>query len=144
MNGIDEQSVLTDMGSFFDDEGTPVCYFPSVHDLKGLMDSTPSPTFMVFTRDSTMWANEMHENNNLMGRLSSVCGDVGFPQTPFLPTDRTAADVQKWADFYDAHTESIRTFAAAHASLTYIEIDIDDEPAEQLELDIGIPASCWD
>ena len=144
MEGIDETSVLTDIGSVFDDDGTPVCYFPSVHDLQGLLDSTPSPTFMLFTRDSALWANELHASNNLMGRLSIVCGDFGFPKTPFLTSDRTAADVQKWADFYDAHTESLREFAAANPSLTYIEIDMDDEPAERLEIDIGIPSSCWD
>lgn len=143
-DGIDDMSVLTDIGSFFDDNGTPVCYFPSLSDLKGLMASAPSPTFLLFTRDSAMWAEELHASNNLMGRMSAVCGAEGFPQSPFEAAERTADDLQKWADFYDAHTESIRAFVAEHPSLTYIEVNMDDDPAEQLEHEIGIASSCWD
>jgi hypothetical protein len=143
MEGISHESILTDMGSFWEDNGKMICYFPSLHDLDGLLSSTASPTFLLLTRNSAMWASELHSSNNLMGRLSVVCRDYGFPQTPFLPSERTDADVQKWADFYDTHTESIRTFAAQHPSLTYIEVDMEEEPGDQLEAEVGITAECW-
>jgi hypothetical protein len=46
--------------------------------------------------------------------------------------------------FYDWHTEHVRSFAAAHPSMTYIEVKLEsDDTAQILEDQIGIPAQCW-
>ncbi|GKZ00371.1 hypothetical protein MPSEU_000990100 [Mayamaea pseudoterrestris] len=143
MHGIDMESILTDISSFWEQDGKSICYFPSLHDLEGLFDSAPSASFLLLTRDSVDWAKEIHNNANLMGRLSMACGGDGFPQSPYEPEDRTQDDIQEWVDFYDEHTEAIRTFAAERPSLTYIEINMDINTGDQLEEQIGITASCW-
>lgn len=142
--GIDSESIFSDLGSVWEENKRTICYFGSMHGLQALLDSAPSPTFVLFTRNSATWAADLHSENNLMGRLSQACGDSnGFPHVPVSPSDRTQADIQKWIEFYESHMEAVRSFAAANPSLNYIEIDLENDPANQLEQKIGIPASCW-
>lgn len=46
-------------------------------------------------------------------------------------------------NFYEWHTQHVRDFAAAHPSLTYIEVKLEDETtASVLQERVGISASC--
>jgi len=50
---------------------------------------------------------------------------------------------QYWIDFYEAHTQKVREFALKHLSLTYVELELEnDKMAEQLELYTGVKQSC--
>ena len=51
--------------------------------------------------------------------------------------------MQYWIEFYEAHTQKIREFALKHLSLTYVEVELEnDKLAEHLELYTGVKQSC--
>jgi hypothetical protein len=123
MHGFDNVSVLIDMGSFWRSEGTKNCFFPSLHGLN--------------------WAEATRSTSNLLKRLSRDCGDFGFPRSPSRADKRTDSDLRRWAEFYDVHSESIRTFAKNHPTMKYIEVDMETEEGDKMGELIGFPASCW-
>jgi hypothetical protein len=143
MHGFDNVSVLIDMGSFWRSEGTKNCFFPSLHGLNELWESYPRATFVLFTRNGTDWAEATRSTSNLLKRLSRDCGDFGFPRSPSRADKRTDSDLRRWAEFYDVHSESIRTFAKNHPTMKYIEVDMETEEGDKMEELIGFPASCW-
>ncbi len=58
-----------------------------------------------------------------------------------LTTGRKKEDY--WIDFYNAHTQKIREFAMNNPSLTYVEVELEDENmAKKLENYTGVPSTC--
>jgi len=134
------RSMLTDCGHYnvWSDaghaRGTP-CFYPSVHGLDAWYDENPTSTILLVTRNSTAWANSlMRWKHGELTRKWERCDK--FPTKNANETDLIR--------FYEWHKQNIRDFAAAHPSLKYIELSIEDEEiGQKLEDSIGVPSSCF-
>lgn len=141
-----EYTALTDIGAVWNEvpnnpRSKSYCYYPSIHGLESIYKYYPNSTIMLVYRNSSSWASSIFTWRNLAGRL----GDCpGFPSTPASPGDQTYGDFNRWVDFYERHTESIRKFAQEHPSLTYVEASLEDDgTAALLQEKTGIDGSCW-
>ena len=129
----------------------PPCYYASVHDggLENIAKHYPEGTIMLVTRNATKWFNSFDGWGGILkawGQRS--CGFDGSLEgegmeywNDLYMSNRSKR--QYWLDFYEAHTQKIREFALKHLSLTYVEVELEnDKMAEQLELYTGIKQSC--
>ena len=135
----------------------PPCYYSSVHDggLENIAKHYPEGTIMLVTRNATKWAKSITGWN---GRIMKLWADESCHFDGSLEGEgmRYWADrfnsaqgdiprrkVQYWIDFYHAHTQKIREFALEHLSLTYVEVELEnDKMAQQLEHYTGVKQSC--
>jgi hypothetical protein len=129
----------------------PPCYYASLHDggLENIAKHYPEGTIMLVTRNATKWFNSFESWGSILskwGRRS--CGFDGSLDGEGM---KYWADLyhsknskrQYWIDFYEAHTQKVRDFALKHLSLTYVEVELEnDKMAEQLELYTGVKQSC--
>lgn len=129
--------VYSDVGAIWSTETQPrqhYCYYPSIHGLDDLASNYPSATIIVVRRNATQWASSASKWNNLLGRISTFC--EGVP-----PVHATLDD---WAAFYTAHNQRVRDYAEQQPGWRFFEYQLESPTiGEELETDIGIPASCW-
>eukprot|EP00984_Skeletonema_dohrnii_P000222 scaffold70_cov124-Skeletonema_dohrnii-CCMP3373.AAC.3 len=129
----------------------PPCYYASLHDggLENIAKHYPEGTIMLVTRNATKWFNSFEGWGGILkawGQRS--CGFDGSLEGEGMEywydlymSNRSKR--QYWLDFYEAHTQKIREFALKHLSLTYVEVELEnDKMAEQLELYTGVKQSC--
>jgi len=135
----------------------PPCYYASVHDggLENIVKHYPEGTIMLVTRNATKWANSITGWN---GRIMKLWADesCGFDGSldgegmkywadlfASVDGDIPRRKVDYWVEIYQAHTQKIREYALKHLSLTYVEVELEnDKMAEQLELYTGVKQSC--
>lgn len=121
------------------------CFDPSVHGLDAIYESYPNATILMAVRDSQKWLDSVDRYRfrkwALLEHLME-CPDLWTTQKEDVGNRTlTRDDVLK---FYDWHTEHVRSFAASHPSMTYIEVKLEsDDTAQILEDRIGIPSQCW-
>ena len=97
----------------------------------------PHATWVLFVRKREEWLDSMKRWYN--GSLFKVWKDhCGFPQQ-FTTTTTQDAD---WIRFYAQHTQKIREFVTNHASLNYIEVEL-DQAKNTLGQYTGIESRCW-
>ena len=129
----------------------PPCYYASLHDggLENIAKHYPEGTIMLVTRNATKWFNSFEGWGGILkawGQRS--CGFDGSLEGEGMEywNDLYMSNRSKrkyWLDFYEAHTQKIREFALKHLSLTYVEVELEnDKMAEQLELYTGVKQSC--
>mmetsp|Transcript_24568 Transcript_24568/g.40538 ORF Transcript_24568/g.40538 Transcript_24568/m.40538 type:complete len:406 (-) Transcript_24568:682-1899(-) len=135
----------------------PPCYYASVHDggLENIAKHYPEGTIMLVTRNATKWASSIagwngrilkqwadescHFDGSMEGRGMEYWADQFYA----AQGDISRRKVQYWVEFYQAHTQKIREFALNHLSLTYVEVELEnDKMAEQLEHYTGVKQSC--
>jgi hypothetical protein len=115
------------------------CFIPSIQALDAMYQHYPNSTILLGIRNDTeAWYNSFH--NWYDGRLENAWRHCNAPGLPGV--NATAKD---FVEFYEWHTQHIRTFAANHPSMTYIEIVMEDKNAgDILERELGISAKkCW-
>ena len=136
----------------------PPCYYASLHDggLENIAKHYPEGTIMLVTRNSTKWAKSITGWNGKIMALwaeeschfdgSSLEGEgMEYWNNLFTssPGKLSRKKVKYWTEFYEAHTQKIREFAMKHLSLTYVEIELEnDKMAEQLEYYTGVAQEC--
>ncbi len=129
----------------------PPCYYASVHDggLENIAKHYPEGTIMLVTRNATKWFNSFEGWGGIMSKWKKSCGFDGSLELEGMKywSDSYRSNRnnkrQYWIDFYEAHTQKIREFALQHLSLTYVEVELEnDRMAEQLERYTGVKQSC--
>jgi len=135
----------------------PPCYYASVHDggLENIAKHYPEGTIMLVTRNATKWAKSItgwngkimklwaDESCHFDGSLEGEGMEYWASQFVSARGDISRKKVHYWIDFYEAHTQKIREFALKHLSLTYVEVELEnDKLAEHLELYTGVKQSC--
>jgi len=127
--------------SVWSDAGVPrpksKCFYPSMHGLENIERFYPNATIILGVRNTMSWTHSAMNwsGGSLVGRWKRNCN--GFPRNATTqPSD--------WMTFYDRHTESIRTFAYEHPSITYIEFSLESPfVGKFLEEKTGLPEKCW-
>jgi Sulfotransferase domain len=121
------------------------CFDPSVHGLDAIYESYPNATILMAIRDSQKWLDSVDRYRFRKWALLEdlmKCPDLWTTQQQDVGNRTLTRD--DILQFYDWHTEHVRSFAAAHPSMTYIEVQLEsDDTAKLLEDRIGIPAQCW-
>ncbi len=115
----------------------PPCYYASVHDggLENIAKHYPNATILLVTREATSWYQSMKGWGSMMVRLKKYCGFDGSLHDGAnmkywrnmhnsLPKGREG---EYWVNFYHAHTQKIRDFAMNHLSMTYVEVELENE-----------------
>ena len=130
----------------------PPCYYSSLHDggLENIAKHYPGGTIMLVTRNPTKWFNSFEGWGGILRKWGQQsCGFDGslegeeMEYWADLYHSHKRNKRQYWVDFYEAHTQKIREFALNHLSLTYVEVELEnDKMAEQLEHYTGVKQSC--
>ncbi len=128
----------------------PPCYYASVHDggLENIAKHYPEGTIMLVTRNATKWFNSFEGWGGILSKWRKICGFDGSLEGEGMEYwsdsyHSSRSKRQYWIDFYEAHTQKIREFALQHLSLTYVEVELEnDKMAEQLERYTGVKQSC--
>ncbi len=114
----------------------PPCYYASVHDggMENIAKHYPNATILLVTRDATAWARSMAKWGSILTRWGKTCrfdGSLQSNNTYWRDMYESAPIRNKkeeyWVNFYDAHTQKIREFALKHLSLTYVEVELENE-----------------
>eukprot|EP00984_Skeletonema_dohrnii_P034899 scaffold34135_cov183-Skeletonema_dohrnii-CCMP3373.AAC.3 len=145
---IEPVEVIFDIGL----QGPP-CYYASLHEggLDNIPKHYPEGTIMLVTRNATKWFKSFTEWR--WGELleewgQGSCafdGSLGGEEMEYWNDLYISSESKRqyWIEFYEAHTQKIREFALKHLSLTYVEVELEnDKMAEQLELYTGVKQSC--
>lgn len=115
-----------------------ICWDPSVTSLNAIYQAYPNATILLTVREAFSWTNSVIRWGNLFKWLTS-CHEL-WPEQPQKPQ----LDVEDIRQFYLWQIQHVRDFAAAHPSMTFLEVSLEDNAtASILEERIGIPASCW-
>jgi hypothetical protein len=127
----------------------PPCYYASLHDggLEAIAEHYPDATILLVTRNANNWHRSISKWGVLLKRWKSVCGFDGSIHGDSVKywnnMHKSASKEEYWVNFYHAHTQKIREFAMKHLSLTYVEVELEDEQmGDSLEFYTGVPASC--
>ncbi len=132
----------------------PPCYYSSVHDggLENIAKHYPEGTIMLVTRDANKWFNSFEGWGGILRKWGQQsCGFDGSLEGEgmeywadlYHSNENKRSKRQYWIDFYQAHTQKIREFALEHLSLTYVEVELEnDKMAQQLEHYTGVKQSC--
>jgi hypothetical protein len=121
------------------------CFFPSIHGLENIAKYYPNSTILVISRKVDAWIKSAHVtwSRSIIQRMSSYC--PGVPGYGKFTAREWAANntLPDWYDFYNRHTESVRSFSQLH-NLTYIEVALEDPNiAMILESKTGVSQECW-
>jgi len=120
-------------------ERTKQCFFPGLHGLQNIATHYPDATIIHVYRDTKEWIKSARGWLDLLTRLSMFC--QGFPKIPY---NQTTASDENWEQFYEHYKASIRMFAQANPSLTYIEAELESPLVSTiLENATGLPARCF-
>jgi hypothetical protein len=139
LEGCGHAKVWTDVGYLHSQLNNGTCFYPNLQQdvLESFASSCPHATLLHLYRNSTAWfqqAKKWHDLPERWARAQNCHAGFPPPQSP----------AQAWHDFYDAHTEQIRSFARQHSSLTYIEVPLESEEAGLILYKIfGYHRSCW-
>lgn len=118
-----------------------ICWDPSVFALESFYNSYPNGTIVLSTRHPDSWLHSVANYYNLLDGLKA-CPNL-WPDQPNMNQSLPLND-NDIRHFYLWQNQHVRDFAAAHPSLSYIEINLEDENAGSiLEKNFGIHASCW-
>mmetsp|Transcript_20612 Transcript_20612/g.36620 ORF Transcript_20612/g.36620 Transcript_20612/m.36620 type:complete len:218 (-) Transcript_20612:79-732(-) len=130
----------------------PPCYYASVHDggLENIAKYYPNATILLVTRNATSWHRSIAKWGSLIHRLKKYCGfDGGLHDGDTMEywnnmyTSLPRSKEEYWVNFYQAHTQKIREFAMKHLSMTYVEVELENEKlGEILERYTSVSASC--
>ncbi|GAX28882.1 hypothetical protein FisN_20Lh185 [Fistulifera solaris] len=133
--GCGDYDVWTD-NSFI--RAPSLCWDPSVTSLDAIYQAYPNATILLTVRDSLAWTRSVIRWGKLFQRLRT-CLNL-WPNQP----QKSPLDVEDLRNFYWWQIQHVRDFAAAHPSMTFLEVGLEDSAtASILEEKIGIPASCW-
>ncbi|KAL7459157.1 hypothetical protein ACHAWC_010895 [Mediolabrus comicus] len=127
----------------------PPCYYASLHDggLENIAKHYPEGTIMLVTRNPKKWYHSFESWGSILKRWGERCGFDGsldgVGMEYWADLHHSSERERYWVEFYEAHTQKIREFAMKHLSLTYVEVELeDDKMAEQLEYYTGVEQKC--
>jgi hypothetical protein len=124
------------------DNRTNTCFEPVFHGgLDNFYRYHPRGTLFLSIRKVEDWVDSVNNHNDLGNRFRSTCKKPGYFATHWGNKNVTEADM---AQLYRDHVQTVRDFAAAHPSLTYIEVSLEsNETGMILQNRTGIPSTCW-
>ena len=113
------------------------CFYPLIDALEETYSAYPNATFLFVVRKTDAWLDSMESyHDGFIMEVWKRCQTRGFPGL-----DGTVEDFRI---FYEWHKDMIRSFAAEHPSLTYLEVELEaEETGDILQENIGIHATCW-
>ena len=127
----------------------PPCYYASLHDggLENIAKHYPEGTIMLVTRNPKKWYHSFESWGSILKRWGERCGFDGSLDGEgmeyWADLHHSSERERYWIEFYEAHTQKIREFAMKHLSLTYVEVELEnDKMAEQLEYYTGVAQKC--
>jgi hypothetical protein len=117
------------------------CFEPVLHGgLDNLYRYHPNATIFLAVRNIDGWISSVKHWFHLDRRLKHVCRRPGY-YTQWQNKTVTDDDL---AQMYIDHANMVRSFAKAHPSLTYIEVELEsNDTGRVLEERIGISRECW-
>jgi hypothetical protein len=120
---------------------TKYCFEPVLHGgLDNLYRYHPNATIVLVVRKVDGWISSIKNWFRLAGRLKHFCRQPGY-YTQWQNKTVTDDDL---AQMYIDHANMVRSFAKAHPSLTYIEVELEsNDTGRVLEERIGISRECW-
>lgn len=119
--------------------GQSLCWDPAVYSLDAIYQAYPNATLILTVRESFSWVGSIVRWDNLFELMSSC-----HALWPEQPPNKSPLDVEDIRQFYLWQIQHVRDFAAAHPSMTFLEVGLkDNATASILEERVGIPASCW-
>jgi hypothetical protein len=118
-----------------------ICFEPVFHGgLENFYYYHPHGTLMLVTRNLQDWLSSVYRWYVLHDRLAHHCHGPGY-FTQWKGKNVTDDDILQ---MYMDHVNTVRSFAQAHPSLTYIEVELESNQTGQiLEDRIGISRECW-
>eukprot|EP00584_Thalassiosira_punctigera_P009658 CAMPEP_0172526236 /NCGR_PEP_ID=MMETSP1067-20121228/1183_1 /TAXON_ID=265564 ORGANISM="Thalassiosira punctigera, Strain Tpunct2005C2" /NCGR_SAMPLE_ID=MMETSP1067 /ASSEMBLY_ACC=CAM_ASM_000444 /LENGTH=472 /DNA_ID=CAMNT_0013309697 /DNA_START=145 /DNA_END=1563 /DNA_ORIENTATION=- len=131
----------------------PPCYYPGVHDggLENIVKHYPNATILLVTRDAASWYRSMKKWGSIVTRLVKYCGFSGelhsgsnmrYWNDMYQSTRRRSRE-NFWVNIYQSHTQKLREFAMKHLSMTYVEVEMENERiGEILEGYTGVSPKC--
>jgi hypothetical protein len=127
--------VWSDIGYLRDTENNGTCYYPILDDsfLTAFAKYYPHATILHVVRDAEKWYNTAVTKGNLPNRWNRAQHCDGFP---------TGGEAE-WLDFYHHYTNRIRSFAAANANMTYMEIPVSEAGGQHLQSIFTYHPKCW-
>jgi hypothetical protein len=122
-------------------EAKKSCFEPVFHGgLENFHRYHPNGTLILVTRNMQDWLYSVRRWYVLYDRLTHDCHGPGY-YTQWKDKNVTEDDVLQ---MYMDHANTVRSFAQAHPSLTYIEVELESNQTGQiLEDRIGISRECW-
>jgi hypothetical protein len=124
------------------DPDSMTCFEPVFHGgLDNFHHYHPTGTLMMTVRRVDDWLASIIKYVGLGNRFRNTCKGPGYFATHWANKNVTNDDLVK---FYNDHLQAVRDFAAAHPSLTYIELSLEsNETGAILESLTGITSECW-
>lgn len=113
----------------------PPCYYASLHDggLENIARHYPDATIMLVIRNATSWARSMAKWGGILKRWRTSCRFDGrfqrdaYWRNMYKNTPESNRNEEYWVNFYHAHTQKVREFAMEHLSLTYFEVELEND-----------------
>ena len=139
---------------FYSDIGTvePYCFYSTLHvgGLEHIVQYYPNATIIMLHRQFNNWYNSIVKwgRGRILERWRKSCGFTTTMKQNSNGSDNTnnsSSNTRRemWQQFYYAHTYKIRQFVINNPSLTYIEVDLNDNTGNVLESYTGISSNCF-
>ncbi|CAB9499039.1 expressed unknown protein [Seminavis robusta] len=117
------------------------CFFPSIdrRAMDALAEAYPEATILQVTQDPEEWYRSSYRRfrSNLVSFCNRDDGAVPIPENK-------GASKAEWVAFYEWNLQSVRDFAAAHPSIHYVEVALEDSETNAiLQKELGLPRLCW-
>jgi hypothetical protein len=135
---------------FFSDIGTvePHCFYSTLHvgGLEHIVHYYPNATIIMLHRQFDNWYDSILKwgRGRLLERWRKSCGFTIMKQSNGSDNNNSKTSRREiWQQFYYAHTYKIRQFVINHPTLTYIEVELNDNTGTVLESYTGISSNCF-
>ena len=120
------------------------CILPQVRSLDAIHEAYPHATLVLPIIPAAKWVQMVTSGNATRGTLRQHFGKCNLADTDTPCGADCVDDDVKFAAFYDAHSQSIRTWVEKHPTHELIEINLEGEDAgSKLAGATGIRATCW-
>jgi hypothetical protein len=117
--------------------------------LEHIVQYYPNATIIMLHRQFDNWYNSIVKwgRGRILERWRKSCGFTTMKQNNNGSdnTNNSSSNTrrQMWQQFYYAHTYKIRQFVINNPSLTYIEVELNDNTGDVLESYTGISSNCF-
>ena len=120
------------------------CMLPQIRSLDAIHEAYPHATLVLPLFPAAKWVQMVTSGNETHGTLRQNLRKCNLADTDYPCTADCVDDDEKFAAFYDAHSQAIRKWVEKYPTHELIEINLEGEDAgSQLAGATGIKATCW-
>ena len=120
------------------------CMLPQIRSLDAIHEAYPHATLVLPLFPAAKWVQMVTSGNETHGTLRQNLRKCNLADTDYPCTADCVDDDEKFAAFYDAHSQAIRNWVEKYPTHELIEINLEGEDAgTQLAGATGIKATCW-